>query len=405
MRFSVFDRFEYWKRAQDSIAQGALTNSKHPDSHVFGVYPTHMKGGSLGYLFGTDGVRYKDYICGLGSNLFGYSPPTLVAELGKHLTNGFSHSFPTTYEVETAERLKQMFYFVDKFKFLKSGSQACTAAIKIARAHTGRKKILSEGYHGHEDEFVSLTSPAKGVHTCVDIETYLDSIDLSDVAGVIVEPVISDGGEARFTWLRELQKRCQKAGALLIFDEVITGFRFLNHSVAMHLNLYPDLIILGKAMANGLPLAAVGGKRELMDNDYFVSSTYAGEILSLVSCKWTVDQLLNNPQAKISGLWEQGERFINRFNKMGHGRIKIEGYATRGVFKGEPLDKALFFQEACKAGFLFGPSFFYSFANKDFDFEFFTFFKDFIDRLSLGVVKLQGEMPKSPFAEKVRKNG
>lgn len=139
MRFSVFDRFEYWKRAQDSIAQGALTNSKHPSSHVFGIYPTHVTGGSLGYLYGVDGQKYKDYICGLGSNLFGYSPPGLVAELGKHLGGGFSHSFPCTAEVETSEKLKTMFYFVDKFKFLKTGGESCLAAIKIARAYQESK--------------------------------------------------------------------------------------------------------------------------------------------------------------------------------------------------------------------------------------------------------------------------
>lgn len=400
-----YSDFEYWKRAQDSVAQGALTNSKHPSSHVFGVYPTHIKNGSLGYLYATNGKRYRDYICGLGSNLFGYSPPGLAQRLTPYLNGGFSHSFPTVHEVETAERLKEMFYFVDKFKFLKSGSQACTAAIKMARAATGRKKILSDGYHGHEDEFVSLTTPAKGVHTCVDIATYLDSVDLSDVAGVIVEPVISDASTERMLWLQDLRKRCTKAGTVLIFDEVICGFRYEKHCVSLVSGVLPDLIILGKAMANGLPLAAVGGKREIMDGDYFVSSTYAGEVLSLISCQWTIDQLLNTSLFKIEKLWEQGGQFITRFNKMGQGQVWIEGYPTRGVFKGEPLTKALFFQEACKAGFLFGPSFFYSFANREFDFEFFTFFKDFIDRLFLGLVKLEGKMPESPFAEKVRKNG
>lgn len=402
MQYSDFD---IWKRAQDCIGQGALTNSKHPHSHVFGVYPTHMTRGSQGHLYATNGKRYCDYICGLGSNLFGYSPPGLAQRLTPYLNGGFSHSFPTVHEVETAEKLKTMFYFVDKFKFLKDGTGACAAAIRMARAATGRKKILSQAYHGWSDEFVSLTSPATGVHTCVDIATYLDDCDLSDVAGVIVEPVVTDASTERLLWLQDLRKRCTKAGTVLIFDEVITGLRYDKHCVALVSGVLPDLIIVGKALANGLPLAAVGGKKEILDSDYFVSSTYAGEVLSLVSCQWTLEQLLNTSQFKIEKLWEQGGRFISKFNKMGQEKIWIEGYPTRGVFKGEPLTKALFFQEACKAGFLFGPSFFYSFANKEFDFEFFTFFKDFIDRLFLGLLKLEGKMPESPFAEKVRKNG
>lgn len=401
MQFSD-SRMKWWVRAQDSVAQGALTNSKHPDSHVFGVYPTHISGGSQGWIYGTDGTRYVDYICGLGCNLFGYSPPSLIETLTRHMQKGFSHSLPTTDEVETAEALKTMFYFVDKFKFLKSGSEACSASIRIARAHTGRKRILSQAYHGWHDEFVSLTPPATGVHTCVDIETYTDDADLSNVAAVIIEPVITKFDAQRVAWLQNLRERCTKAGCLLIFDEVITGCRFDKNSVALSTNIFPDLILLGKAIANGLPLAAVGGKAAIMDGSYFVSSSYAGETLSLASCRWTVDMLLNKHNFKIARLYEQGAQFIQRFNEMANPYVGLEAYPTRGVFTGDPLNKALFFQEAVKVGFLCGPSWFYSFANCEFDYQFFEFLKSFVSRMKLGQVKLQGAMPKSPFAQRVR---
>lgn len=401
MQFSD-SKMKWWVRAQDSVAQGALTNSKHPDSHVFGVYPTHITGGSQGWVFGTDGTKYVDYICGLGSNLFGYSHPSLIETLTRHMHKGFSHSLPTTDEVETAEALKAMLYFVDKFKFLKSGSAACTAAIKMARAYTGRLKVLSDGYHGHEDEFVSLTTPALGVHRCTDIFKYSDDTPLDDVAAVIIEPVITKFDDERIAWLQRLRDRCTKSGTILIFDEIITGFRFDKHAVALAANIYPDLILLGKAIANGLPLAAVGGKAPIMDCGYFVSSTYAGETLSLASCRWTVDMLLNRHNYKIDRLKEQGEQFIKRFNEMASPYVGLEAYPTRGVFTGEPLNKALFFQEAVKAGFLCGPSWFYSFANCEFDYQFFEFLKSFVSRMRLGQVKLQGAMPKSPFAQRVR---
>jgi glutamate-1-semialdehyde 2,1-aminomutase len=397
-----YREFDIWKRAQDAVAQGALTNSKHPSSHVFGVYPTHMTGGSGGYLFDTNQKRYVDYICGLGANLFGYSPPKLTEHLARYLYGGFSHSFPTVHEVEAAEKLKTMFYFCDKFKFLKTGSAACSAAIKMARAYTGRKLVLSQGYHGHDDEFVSLTSPAVGVHTCMDIATYGDDIDLKDVAAVIIEPVITDASPERIAWLQDLRVRCTKAGTVLIFDEIITSFRFDKHSVAHSTNVLPDLICIGKAMANGLPLSAVGGRKEILDGPYFISTTFAGEILSLQSLCWTVDTLMLDPKFKIAKLWEAGERFIKNFNAIGAPFVSIEGYPTRGVIKGEPLAKALFFQEAVRAGFLFGPSFFYSFANMEHDFLLFTFLKDFCDRMKLGGIELIGDMPTSPFAERVR---
>lgn len=397
-----YEDFSVWKRAQDSIGQGALTNSKHPSSHVFGVYPTHMRGGSGAYLFDTNQKRYVDYICGLGANLFGYSPPKLSEHLSRHLYGGFSHSFPTVHEVEAAEKLKTMFYFVDKFKFLKAGTAACDAAIKMARAYTGRKLVLSQGYHGHSDEFVSLTKPAIGVHTCLDIAEYGDDIDLKDVAAVIIEPIITDFSNERKAWLQNLRDRCTKAGTVLIFDEIITSFRFDKHSVSLWCNVLPDLICIGKAAANGLPLSAVGGKKDILDGSYFISTTFAGEILSLQSCIWTVDTLITDSRHKISRLWEAGEAFIKRFNEIAAPFISIEGYPTRGVIKGEPLAKALFFQEAAQAGFLFGPSFFYSFANMEHDFLLFTFLKEFSDRMKLGGIKLIGDMPSSPFAERVR---
>ena len=266
-------------------------------------------------------------------------------------------------------------------------------------------KVLSEGYHGTWDPFVSLTSPATGVPPDPNMEKLdpaLNEEQIASASAVIVEPVMTDWSQQRIDWLQRLRDICTKYDTILIFDEVITNCRYKKHSVAAATGIYPDLMVIGKAVANGFPLAAVGGKKELMDGNYFVSSTYAGEVLSLVSCMWTVDMLLNNGAYKIDRLWEQGLKFIEHFNAVAPPGLKLEGYPTRGSFTGDPLTKALFFQEAVKAGFLFGPSWFSSFANCEHDYKFFTFFKDFTDRLRLGSVQLQGRMPKSPFAERVR---
>lgn len=392
-----------WKwhlKAQESIAQSYLTNSKRPESLVKGVYPTHMAHGKGCWLFDHKGKRYLDFICGLGTNLLGYSNDRLVSAVSAVLQNGWSHSLGTHHEVETAEILKQTFPFVDCFKFLKSGSEATHAAVRMARAATGRLHVKSEGYHAWHDAFVSLTPPATGVPPHPHISLLRDGDDLSDCAAVIVEPVITDHSDKRRRWLSDLRHRCTAAGCLLIFDEVITGFRWPKFSVSSYWNITPDLICLGKAIAGGLPLAAVGGKYAVMNGEYFVSSSYAGEILSLAAAKETARILLSRQD--ISLLWDKGRAFQDRFNSFWPEGVTIEGYPTRGVLKGETLNKALFMQEACKAGMLFGPSWFWSFPAAEVAPDALGAIGSIMQRIKNGEVTLEGQLPSSPFAQKVR---
>lgn len=394
--------FSTWRRAQDCIAQGALTNSKNPNMHVLGVFPTHVRKGRGATVEDVNGKTYLDYITGLGVALLGYAHPKVVSAVEAVVKDGFSHSLGTPYEIQAAEALKGMFAFVDCFKFLKSGSEACTAAIRIARAYTGRETVLSDGYHGWHDDFVSLTPPGDGVPKRDFIKKLSDwPNDFSNVAAVIIEPVVTDYNRERTDYLNKLREECTKHGTMLIFDEVITGFRFANFSVAREANIIPDLIVLGKAMANGLPLAAVGGKKEIMNSDYFVSSTYAGEILSLVACRETVGILKRGNHADFLA---SGKDFIDRFNSIAPEIVKIRGYPARGVFEGEPLAKAIFFQEMCKAGFLFCNSWFYSYPLMDYKEFTLDAVSDVLMRMKNNEYVLEGEMPKTPFATKVRSN-
>lgn len=274
------------------------------------------------------------------------------------------------------------------------------AAVRIARTATGRSKVLSHGYHGWSDGFVSLTPPAYGtVPAQFELMTSLEQID-TDTACVIVEPVITDAGNERIHFLRELRKRCTEKGAVLIFDEIITGFRFQGHGVCNAWGITPDLICLGKCIGGGLPLSAVGGPASLMDDDrYFVSSTFAGESLSLLTAITFMETLqkgrLNDRVQDEGGLFKQ------RFNEMTPD-IQIEGYATRGVFVGDPIDKALFFQEACKAGILFGPTWFWCVPHAEYSDATLNACKTILERIDRGEVQLEGELPSSPFAQRAR---
>ncbi len=393
------------RRAQRCIAQGALTNSKRPDCFVKGVYPTHVKRGQGCWLWDHRGNRYLDFITGLGTNLLGYAQTTINAAISEQMGLGASHSLSTHVEIETAETLKALFPFVDAVKFLKTGSEACSAAIRIARGKTGQNIVLSEGYHGWSDEFVSLTPPAIGIPPQDCIGKYSERehwLEQGEVAAVIIEPVITDWSDNRRAYLQNLRELCTKHGVMLIFDEIITGFRFPKYSVSSFWGITPDLIVLGKGMANGMPLAAVGGKFDVMNgSDYFVSSTYAGETLSLAAAKKSME-LLQSPKFDLNWLWGQGQAFLDEFNAIYPEKIRIEGYPTRGAFVGDPLVRALFFQEACLAGMLFGASWWMNFPAANEWRPAMGAIKAILGRIQRGEISLKGEMPKAPFAQKAR---
>jgi glutamate-1-semialdehyde aminotransferase len=401
--------FSTHKRALNCIAQGCLTNSKHPNSFVKSVYPTHLKKGYGAHVWDIDGKKYVDFITGLGTNLLGYANETIAAAAIEGIRAGNTLSLGTKIEIKVAETLKQIFPFVDAWKFVKTGNEACCAALKIARTYQQKKNqgnfvVLSKDYHGHNDEFNSLANPV-GVpprEWMKKLETNYHINDIAEADAVIIEAVVTDISDEYRSWLQQLREDCTKTGCILIFDEIVTGFRFPKFSVSNYWGIIPDLICIGKAMANGFSLSAVGGKYELMNQDYFVSSTFAGTMDALYACEKVLSLLLKDNRYKLDHLWEAGEKFLKDFNSLWPEKIRIEGYPTRGAFKGDDLTKALFFQECCYAGILVGPSFFFNFPLMEETFSVMSTFKDIIQRLKQGSVELEGEMPASPFAQKVR---
>lgn len=394
--------FEMYRRAQDCIAQGSLTNSKRPECFVKGIYPTHVDSGHGAFLTDVHGKRYIDFICGLGTNILGYANPLIAAAISEQALKGATYSLGSRMEIELAEKIKQILPFVQTMKFLKSGSEACTAAVRIARAKTGRFDVLSEGYHGWHDQFVSLTKPSLGIPPQNGIFSFTNLKQInSDTAAVIMEPIMTDSSHERLAFLQSIRDKCDEVGALLIFDEIITGFRFPKFTASQFFGITPDIICLGKAIANGMPLSVVAGKNTVMNCDeYFVSSTFAGETLSMASAMETIKIL----QTKMSlmNLFEKANRFQESFNELCPEIIKIEGYGTRGVFIAEIENKALFFQETCKAGILFGSSFFFNFAHIELMDLVLSTCNDILLRIKNKSVKLEGELPKSPFAQKMR---
>jgi glutamate-1-semialdehyde 2,1-aminomutase len=392
-------------RAETAIAQGSLTNSKRPETFIEDVYPTHAYGASGACVF-SEKQHFIDYICGLGTNLLGYGHPTIASAIYRQYLNGSTISLSTELEVVLAEKLKGLFLFTDLWKFTKTGTEACNAAIRIARAHTGRDLILSDGYHGHGDDFISLHKPALGIPKRNWIDNFIGDLDfgrVSNAAAVIIEPVTTDCSKERKEFLQRLRDECTKHKTVLIFDEIITGFRWPGYSVSKHWGIFPDLICIGKALGGGLPLSAVGGRKDIMNcADYFVSGTFFGETCSMAAALAMID-IIHKDGSKFSmkELWEKGEIFLDKFNEL-HPSLKINGYPSRGVFEGNETVKALFWQEACKANILFGPSWFFNFPLIEYTDTVIPISRDIFNRIKTGQVKLEGKMPKKPFSQEVR---
>lgn len=403
--FIAFDS-KIQRRAESAIAHGALTNSKRPSSHVRGFYPTHLSHGKGAFVWDTRGNRYIDFICGLGSSILGYSNEEVNLEISHRMHLGATLSLGTVTEVECAEKVKEVIPFAEKVRFLKTGSDACTAAIRIARAKTGRSLVLSEGYHGWHDEFCvaynrKSGNQGLGLNEESQVFPFIDEIRLDSVAAVIVEPVVTDLSKERIAFLQLLRERCNKSGTLLIFDEVITGFRFPKLSASEYFGIEPDLICMGKAMGNGMPISCVAGKSDIMEcEDYFVSSTFAGETLSLAAATKTISLL--QTKYLLDHLWDKGTEFLYRFNSIAPELVRIDGYPTRGVFRGEKMNTTLFFQESCRAGILFGPSFFFNFSHRELIDPVISACQDILMKIRTGSVELEGDFPIAPLAQKVR---
>ncbi len=389
-------------RSQDVIAQGSLTNSKRLQCLVKGIYPSHLSKSKGCFVWDTQNVKFIDYICALGTNYLGYGNPDIQAAVLNQFQYGVSFSLASTKEVEFGEKFKEVYPEYDRIKIFKTGSEACSNALKVARAYTGRKKVLSDGYHGNADEFISLSEPGFG---CVQKDhiqklTNLSEIDQS-IAAVIVEPVILDYSSERRKYLNDLREVCTKHGVVLIFDEVITALRFERNSVSKAFGIVPDLWVGGKAIGNGFPICVLAGKKDLMNCcEYFASGTFYGEALSLAAGLQVLTLMLSKFSTDI--LWKRGELFKTRFNQIGQGVIELEGYPTRGRFNASDLVKGLFFQEMCKAKIIIGPSWFYNFDLMEVDDLFFHVMKDIVSQIKNGTAKMEGEPPQSPFAQKMR---
>ncbi len=352
-----------WERTCEIIPGGVQTYSKMPSKHAK-AYPLWLNRGEGVYVYDTHGKKYIDYPCSLGAILLGHHHPRVTDFVQMQIEEGTIFSLPHRKEGLLAEQLVDLIPSAEQVRFLKTGSEATSAAVKIARACTGRRRILACGFHGWHDWYASSTPHNKG---CMDTEVkqfkYNDLEELESlliprgrakeslVAAVIMEPYVYN--EPKMGYLEGVKKLCEKYGCLLIFDEVVTGFRTPGASAQKMFNVTPHLSCFGKALGNGFPISFVCGQREFMEviNDgCFVSSTFGGDVLGIAAALAVVETL--RVENFIDKITYNGRRFIEEMQKVG---IEVNGYPCRTYFNFPSSEhKTLFWQECIKRGVLFG---------------------------------------------------
>jgi glutamate-1-semialdehyde 2,1-aminomutase len=390
---------DLFKRAIRSIPGGV--NSPVRAGKAVGVDPLFISRAEGCYLWDADGNRYIDYVCSWGPMILGHGHPGVVKALADRISNGTSYGAPTELEVELAEIIIDMVPSIEMVRMVNSGTEAVMSAVRLARGFTARDKIIKfEGcYHGHADSM--LVSAGSGVatlgipdspgvpkdlarHTIPLPFNNLDPVIKTferygkDIAAIIVEPVAGNMGLVLpdrdfLSGLRDITK---DNGALLIFDEVITGFRVGPGGAQEFYNIMPDITCLGKIMGGGLPVGAYGGRRDIMERmapegDIYQAGTLSGNPLAMAAGLATLKILKNRDiysnleekgRALFSGLEiaarSAGEVItVNRIGSMGSifftkGPVRDYGSAK----KADAAKYARFYRAMLERGIYLAPS-------------------------------------------------
>jgi len=365
---------EQLKRAEQTVPLGSQTFSKSRTQYPVGISPLYAARAKGAQIWDVDGNRYIDLVSSLASITLGYGDSEVSKAVKKQLRLGVSLSLPAKLEAEVSELIVEMVPSAEMVRFGKNGSDATSAAIRLARAFTGRDHIIVCGYHGWQDWYIGSTTRNKGVPESVSSLTHkfeynnieslkvvLDSLN-GQVAAVIMEPMNATYPVPGF--LEGVLALTHQAGALLIFDETITGFRYSKGGAQELFGITPDLSTFGKGLANGFPLSAVVGRRDVMMEmeEIFFSGTFGGELLSLAAARTVLQrQMKEDVCGELSSngldLSDQTERIIAE-NGL-EGMLKISGHPSWRFLNWTATEnysvdeiKTFFMQEIFKRGVL-----------------------------------------------------
>jgi len=381
-----------WSRAVKVIPAGTQTLSKGPDQFVFGATPRYLERGEGSHVWDVDGNEYIDYPMALGPILLGYGYGPVIEAVVKRLKEGTTFTLMHRLEVELAELLTEVIPCAEMVRFAKNGSDVTSAAIRVARACTGREHIAYCGYHGSQDWYAVTTPRNRGIpdfnkalihafeyNRLETLDALFDEFE-GKIACVIMEvpgadPVINLNSKRNF--LQDVARLCRSKGALFILDEMVTGFRYSLGGAGELFDVSPDLACFGKGMGNGMAISALVGKQEFMKSldEVFFSMTFSGDTTGLAAAKATIETLMREPV--LEHIWSKGaklHRGLKEAAKEWGLGVEVSGRPPRGglTFRNDmgdvdPLMRSLFLQETVKRGLLFGGPVFVSYSHSETD--------------------------------------
>lgn len=311
---------KYLEQACRTVPLGSQTFSKSRTQFPYGVSPYFITHGKGCRVWDLDGNEYIDFVNGLLAVTLGYCDPDVDAAVMKQLSQGVIFSLPHVLEAEVSEKIVEMVPCAEMVRFGKNGSDATAGAVRIARAYTGRDYVAVCGYHGWQDWYIGSTARDLGVPKSTKELTLkfqyndLESLEKlfeqypHKIAAVILEPMNVEYPKDDF--LAKVKALTHKNNAVLIFDETITGFRFSKGGAQELFGVIPDLVTMGKGLANGYPLSLVAGRKDLMKlmEDIFFSFTFGGETLSLAAAKTVLNKIQTEPV--LETIYKNGQDLI-----------------------------------------------------------------------------------------------
>lgn len=373
-----------WARSVGLIPAGTQTLAKGPGQYVNGVAPKYARRGKGATVWDVDGNAFLDMSMGIGPLVLGYGHDRVDQAIRDQLDDGITFSLMHPLEVEVAELVRDLVPCAESVRFSKTGCDVTSVAVRIARANTGRNKVLCCGYHGWHDWYIAVTDRNKGIPQAVQdlsftfdynsVESFDSSLD-EEVGCVILEPTVFE--EPKSGFLEHVRQRCTERGIVLVFDEMWTGFRLSTGGAQQHYGVTPDLATFSKAIANGMPISVICGRADLMkvlEKDTFFFTTFGGEALSLAAAKATMQELVEKDVPAF--LWAQGTKVKDGYNaiaaELGIAEwTRCVGPAPRTAIvldakAGHPLElKSLLQQELIRRGVLWTGSHAMSFAHGD----------------------------------------
>lgn len=327
------------------LIPGAVLGIRRPYNFVEGEFPIFFEQGKGGKVVDVDKNEYIDYLCAYGPIILGYREEEVDnAVIEQIQKKGFCFSLTQTYQNELAAKMNELIPCAEMSLFVTTGSDATTCATRIARSYTGRDKIMRCGYHGWHDWCVEVKGgiPEKLYEDVYEFKyNNLESLEQllkqhgDETAAVIItpfgHPLAARMEEPAPGFLEGVKELAHKYGAVLIFDEIRTGFRVSLGGAQKYYGVTPDLSVFGKAMANGYPIGAVTGKREIMmegEKNVFISSTFFPNSLSYVAALKTIEILQRDKVLEV--IWDKGRYMMKGIQK------QLDKYAVGANLNGIP---------------------------------------------------------------------